>query len=95
MAYVPSPQQVERMIRQAMQENAPEMFASLSQAGKLDQAIQQRVQMFEEMTNEATSRAIMSRAMESALGTPEEKVRNADQEIRLAVEVALALATEF
>ncbi len=95
MAYVPSPQQVERMIRQAMQENAPEMFASLSQAGKLDQAIQQRVQMFEEMTNEATSRAILPRAKASAPGTPEERARDADQEIRLAVEVALALATEF
>ncbi|MCC6197763.1 MAG: hypothetical protein IT518_25210 [Burkholderiales bacterium] len=95
MALIPSNEQVAQMIRQAMLDRAPSMYASLAAANQLDAAVQSRVEMFDEATSSAYSQAITDTMPLKDSSDPDERWMTADRQIRAATESALAMVLEF
>lgn len=93
MAAVPTERQVQQMVRQAMRDRAPSMYAELSASGELERVVQGRVEMFDEIFY-GISAGAATKALSSDL-LLEERVQRLEQADRGAVEQALAVALEF
>lgn len=97
MAYIPSPPQVAKMVRQAMKDRAPAMFNQLRAEGKLTQVVDECVRQFEEIVdaqmNEATSLHLDQKRAEMV--GHEATVAALNQAQASAVEQALATILEF
>src|ERR1051326_6446160 len=52
VAYAPLPSQVKDMVRLAMQDQAPVMFNELQASGKLEEALDQRATMYQEVLDQ-------------------------------------------
>lgn len=92
MALIPTPYRVEQMIRQAMQDKAPQMYATLSASNALDAEVEDRLATFESQMSDA-----MNDALNKSMLNPdaEEAILEIDRDLRAATENALAIVLEF
>lgn len=95
MALIPTSQQVDQIVRQAMRERAPAMYYELQAAGALEEAVAERVREYDAQTIEAMDRALDLISSAHDPSKIEDAIKTADANLRAATEMSLSQALEF
>jgi hypothetical protein len=95
MAYIPTGEKVADMVRQAMRDRAPGLYRELKRSGALEEAIEERVRMFDEAISLAMNQTLTAVSRPVPPHMAEEQNQDAEARLRAMTEAALALALEF